>query len=168
MPLALAFNSLANRVEQGPKASMRQPASKGAKTMAPWFTMALTRAWVASTTKSVPLTPMATRGVLSLNLSLADSAAWPEMALTTPLSKSNLTSEAAGLLASKRYSLILRTEEGRKLTKAPSTKRMCTWPLAGVINSSPTLSSLPANKGMISWTLFTLALPMTKVTLPTV
>ena len=100
--------------------------------------MALTLAELASTTKSVPLTPMAAKGVLSLNLSLADSAACPEMALTTPCSSSKRTSELEGVWASKRYSLILRLEVGLKLTNAPSTKRTWMWPLKEVSKRSPT------------------------------
>ena len=75
MPFKAAVSSLANWVEHGPRVLAKHCASNGANTMAPWFTMALTLALLASTTKSVPFTPMAAKGVLSLNLSLADSAA---------------------------------------------------------------------------------------------
>ena len=75
MPFKAAVSSLANAVAHGPVLEALHCASKGAKTMAPWLTIALTRDFVASTTKSVPLTPIAAKGVLSLNLSLADSAA---------------------------------------------------------------------------------------------
>ena len=136
-PNISAVSSRALAEAQTPKASGLQALSKGAMTMAPWLTVTRTASRLTCVTKSVPLTPMATKGVLRRKRSLAAWAAAPEIERASPASRLRRTTDKAGFAGEYLNSWMRKTELGRTLTRAPSMNLMCTWPLSDVRMTSP-------------------------------
>ena len=86
-------------VLQGPNPCATHSSENGATTTAPSLTNTVIRVAVVVTTKSVPRTPIAAIGVLSLNRCLAAFAAFPDTARAVPSNKLNFMEDFSGFSA---------------------------------------------------------------------